>query len=170
MTEPLETFDRDDRVSPLPVMPHTRRITVGDEKTGYSVGENYYCPKCKTKLVSANEACPSCLKQAQSLAEPAKRYDAGKTPLADFDTFFDEGFAAEIGAAFRYGAIKYGKDNWKAGMSWCRCLNSCRRHLLAFWRGEKTDPESGVHHLALAVCSIMFLFVYERDNIGKDTR
>ena len=107
---------------------------------------------------------------AQSVAEPAVRYDADKMPFADFDTFFDEGFAAEIGAALRYGSAKYGKDNWKKGMSWHRCLNSCRRHLLAFWKGEKTDRESGIHHLALAVCSIMFLFAYERDNIGKDTR
>lgn len=106
----------------------------------------------------------------ESAAEPAKRYDEGKTPLADFDKYFDAGFAAEIGRAFAYGAQKYGRDNWKAGMSWSRCMNSCRRHLLAFWWGEARDEESGIHHLALAVCSIMFLFAYEQGQIGKDDR
>lgn len=106
----------------------------------------------------------------ESMFEEAKRYDAGKTSLSDFDTFFDPDFAEEIGRAFRYGAKKYGKDNWKKGMSWSRCLNSARRHLLSWWRGETIDDESGCHHLALLICSIMFLFVYERDKTGKDDR
>lgn len=102
--------------------------------------------------------------------EPALRYDSGKVCLADFDAFFDPGFMEEIGKVLRYGAKKYGRDNWKKGMSWSRCFNSFRRHGLAWWRGETIDDESGCHHLALLVCSIMFLFVYERENLGTDDR
>lgn len=155
MNEPVsEGLDRDDRIAPLPILPHQRPS---------------YVVSPALQAVEETAKTPA-FQGSDHHLEPAKRYDAGKTPFADFDTFFDEGFAAEIGAAFRYGAIKYGKDNWKAGMSWFRCMNSCRRHLLAFWKGERLDPESGIHHLALATCSIMFLFVYERDSIGKDTR
>lgn len=129
--------------------------------------EGDFCPTCGSP--PETEAA-TFFENKQSISEPALRFDAGKVPLADFDIFFDDGFAAEIGKAFRYGAIKYGKDNWKKGMSWSRSINSARRHLLSWTRGEKFDAESGCHHLALCICSIMFLFVYERETIGKDDR
>lgn len=168
-TAPQELLDaiHADRVQPLASMPHLKSGQASNTcKCGNLLptipGSEYKCHKCgiehKVPLL------------AQSLSEPATRYDEGKTPFADFDTYFDPGFAAEIGRAFEYGARKYGKDNWQKGMSWSRCLNSARRHILHFWRGEKNDRESGIHHLAHAICSLMFLFVYERGNIGKDDR
>lgn len=130
----------EERIQPLPVMPHTSYAMASAENAG------------------------------QSKDEPALRYDQGKNEFHHFDTYFDPGFAAEIGRAFDYGARKYGRNNWQKGMSWSRCLNSGRRHLFAWWRGEVYDKESGIHHLALLTCSIMFLFVYERDKLGKDDR
>lgn len=169
-TKPGDLYiDNDDRIQPLPVMPHMKFA-----RDREFVGANVYCAVCKTKLVDKDEACPTCFPPAgtgrDSLKEPAARYDAGKTPFAEFATYFDDDFASQIGQAFSYGAKKYGKDNWKKGMSWSRSFNSARRHLWAWWRGEAFDAESGIHHLALLVCSIMFLFVYERDSIGKDDR
>lgn len=128
----------------------------------------YHCRECDKEIGSEKAPCPTCT--PQSKVEPALRFDAGKAALHHFDRYVDEGFCEEIGKVLAYGAIKYGPDNWKKGMSWSRCINSARRHLLAFTRGQKYDEESGCHHLALLFCSIMFLFVYERDSLGKDDR
>jgi len=100
----------------------------------------------------------------------ALRYDTGKVRHSDVMRYIDPWFLEEIGNAFVYGARKYGPDNWRKGMNWSRCINSCMRHLWAWWREGPVDQESGIHHLALATCSIMFLFVYEREGLGKDDR
>lgn len=153
----------DERIQPLAVLPHTKYEQVEAAHGGF-----IFCAQCN-RLAKLGDA-HACTPQAQKADEPALRYDAGKVELAPAITYVDDGFLAEVGQAFTYGAQKYGRDNWKKGMSWSRCLNSCLRHVYKWWRGERIDPESGCHHLALATCSIMFLFVYERDNLGKDDR
>lgn len=136
--------------------------------------QSHSCDLCLTKWAGDSDICPTCAGKGatpnQVKDEPAKRYDLGKTEFHHFATYVDEGFCQEIGKVLAYGAIKYGRHNWQKGMSWSRCFNSSRRHLWAWWRGEKYDAESGCHHLALLFCSIMFLFVYERDGLGTDDR
>ena len=34
---------------------------------------------------------------------------------------------------------------------------ACHRHLQAWWSGERLDKESGLPHLAHAVCCLLFL-------------
>lgn len=64
----------------------------------------------------------------------------------------------EVVAVLRFGADKYGADNWrKVPEARNRYVSAAFRHLVAFARGEKTDPESGRHHLAHAVCCALFL-------------
>ncbi|EIM25770.1 dATP/dGTP diphosphohydrolase domain-containing protein [Microvirga lotononidis] len=69
-----------------------------------------------------------------------------------------------------FGADKYGPDNWCAGADWSRYYNSTQRHLIAFWMGERADPESGRSHLLHAICGLLFLAAYEIRGIGKDDR
>lgn len=69
-----------------------------------------------------------------------------------------------------FGAEKYGAHNWRKGMRWSRLLGAAMRHLAAFERGEILDPETGLHHLGHFGCCIMFLIVYERDELGEDDR
>jgi hypothetical protein len=44
------------------------------------------------------------------------------------------------------------------------------RHLLAFWSGEETDPESGLPHLAHALCGLMFLHWHAQHRRDLDDR
>lgn len=44
------------------------------------------------------------------------------------------------------------------------------RHLMAFWAGENTDPESGRHHLAHAAWGCLTLLTYSILGIGEDDR
>lgn len=63
-----------------------------------------------------------------------------------------------------FGAQKYERDNWKnVPDSKRRYFDALQRHIWAWKEGEKDDPESGKHHLAHALCCLMFL--YEHDTI-----
>lgn len=63
-----------------------------------------------------------------------------------------------------FGAQKYERDNWqKVPDSKRRYFDALQRHLWAWKQGEQVDPESGRHHLAHALCCLMFL--YEHDTI-----
>lgn len=61
-----------------------------------------------------------------------------------------------------FGAQKYEIDNWKyVSDSKRRYFDASQRHLWAWKEGEQNDSESGLHHLAHAICCLMFL--YEHD-------
>ena len=63
-----------------------------------------------------------------------------------------------------FGAQKYERDNWiKVPDSKRRYFDALQRHMWAWKMGENIDPESGLHHLAHAMCCLMFL--YEHDTI-----
>lgn len=60
-----------------------------------------------------------------------------------------------------FGARKYAPNNWRAGIAYSRVYGAVLRHLWAWWRGERIDPDSGQHHLACACCELLFLLEYE---------
>lgn len=98
--------------------------------------------------------------------DEGRKDDGGKPPvhLLPFDAL--EG----ITAVLRFGAGKYGPRNWERGMSWGRPFAACLRHLWAWWRGEKADPETGLSHLWHAGCCVLFLIAYEQRGVGTDDR
>ena len=68
------------------------------------------------------------------------------------------------------GAQKYGERSWERGMEWGRVYAALQRHLLAWWSGQDTDPESGHPHLWHVLTNAMFLVAYEQRQIGSDDR
>jgi hypothetical protein len=65
---------------------------------------------------------------------------------------------SEVVNVLTYGARKYGADNWKnVGDARNRYFSAAMRHLTAWREGERNDPESGHHHLAHAMCCLIFL-------------
>lgn len=64
-----------------------------------------------------------------------------------------------------YGARKYSADNWKK-VEHARYLDAAFRHMIAYTSGEVNDSESGKHHLAHAMCCILFMLQMDLD---KDT-
>lgn len=75
-----------------------------------------------------------------------------------------------ISAVLTFGARKYGDRNWENGMAWGRVFGALMRHMWAWWRGEKSDPETGMSHLWHAGCCIAFLIAYEARGAGTDDR
>jgi hypothetical protein len=73
-------------------------------------------------------------------------------------------------AVLEFGAAKYGPRNWEKGMAWHRPYSAAMRHLWAWWMGEDRDQETGLSHLAHALCCIMFLMAYVKRGGGTDDR
>lgn len=99
-------------------------------------------------------------------ATSARKDDQGKAPwdLAPWDSF------RAVVHILSFGAQKYAPRNWELGMSWSRVYAATHRHLIAWWEGERVDPESGKSHLWHAGCCVMFLIAYEIRGVGKDDR
>lgn len=57
-----------------------------------------------------------------------------------------------------YGVRKYTAHNWRfVDQPRRRYFAAALRHLFAWWRGQRNDPETGLHHLAHCMCCIAFL-------------
>jgi len=65
-----------------------------------------------------------------------------------------------------FGAQKYEVDNWKyVDNSLSRYFDAAQRHLWDWKEGEQFDPESGMHHLAHAICCLMFLYEHDTGDL-----
>ena len=70
------------------------------------------------------------------------KFDQEKVDLHVLDPLFVEGTAH----VSLFGEQKYGKSNWKKGLTQTRIINAMRRHLSQIEKGEDLDDESGFHH------------------------
>lgn len=75
-----------------------------------------------------------------------------------------------VGKVLTFGAHKYGARNWEKGLDWSRCYGAALRHLLAWWGGETSDPETGYNHLDHALCELMFLREFAETHPELDDR
>jgi hypothetical protein len=90
-----------------------------------------------------------------------RKGDAGKLrfTLLPFDA------VSEVVRVLMFGANKYGDHNWIAvDNAHERYFDAAMRHLVARKEGERNDPESGLSHLAHAVCCGIFLLAMDLRN------
>lgn len=76
----------------------------------------------------------------------------------------------EVARVWTFGKKKYDAWNWKKGFIWSRPYAAALRHIYAWARGESNDPETGMPHLAHAICCLMMLIEFEHKGIGEDDR
>jgi hypothetical protein len=70
------------------------------------------------------------------------------------------------GHVFAHGAEKYGERNWSSGIAYSRLYAAAQRHLLAWWSGEDTDPDSGLPHVDHALANLcMIIGLRERPDL-----
>lgn len=62
---------------------------------------------------------------------------------------------AEIDKGLAWGEGHYGRNNWR-GVPQREYLKAAIRHVAEFLMGRTTDSRTGVHHLGLAGCNILF--------------
>lgn len=96
----------------------------------------------------------------------AIKFDAGKPPMG----LLSRTALEEVAKVMDFGAKKYAAHNWRNGFDWSRTLDAAARHLYAFIDGEDKDPESGLSHLAHAMCCLMFTLEFEKTHPELDDR
>ena len=95
-----------------------------------------------------------------SFTTAGRKFDGGKLEYGLVPPYA----LKEVVKVLTFGAQKYERDNWqKVPDSKRRYFDAMQRHVWAWKEGESFDPESGIHHLAHAMCCLMFL--YEHDTI-----
>lgn len=68
----------------------------------------------------------------------------------------------EVVEVLTYGAKKYAPDNWKkVPDARRRYIDAGFRHFTAYASGETHDPETGKHHLAHAICCLLYLVAFD---------
>lgn len=74
----------------------------------------------------------------------------------------------KLSMVLSHGAQKYSERNWEAGIKYSRILGAILRHVFAYLRGERVDPETGLSHIAHAMAGCMFILHYEENNKDMD--
>ena len=94
-----------------------------------------------------------------------KKFDSEKPDWSLLDLSTVE----QMATVLTYGSVKYSRHNYDKVEPY-RYLAALLRHITRWQQGEKLDEESGLHHLAHAMCNIMFLLWKERNkNNGKES-
>ena len=71
----------------------------------------------------------------------------------------------EVGKVLTFGAAKYDEHNWKKlDNLQNRYTGAALRHIFAHMAGEELDPETGLDHLAHALCCLMFKLEAKLEN------
>lgn len=75
----------------------------------------------------------------------------------------------EVVKVLTVGAVKYAPDNWKyVPEGPRRYFAACIRHMTAWQSGEKMDKETGLSHLAHAICCLVFMLWWELNGTPED--
>lgn len=100
-------------------------------------------------------------------ATGAMKFDAEKPRMELLDPYAME----QLALVLTFGAHqKYEPWNWTKGLAFSRLIGAALRHLFAFAKGEDLDPESGLSHLAHAMCCLMFLISMTKRHPELDDR
>ncbi len=87
------------------------------------------------------------------MTSPGPKNDLGKPTFARLP----QTALLRVAEVRAYGIQKYGGDNWtEIDNVEMRMADAALRHQNARLRGEILDPESGLPHLAHAICSLLF--------------
>lgn len=78
------------------------------------------------------------------------KYDQEKPDLS----YISLELVSSVAQVREFGAKKYSRDNWKKGFKITRSLAAALRHIFLFLSGQTNDSESGLSHLAHAVCCL----------------
>lgn len=88
-----------------------------------------------------------------------RKFDSGKLDY----TLLPYEAVDEIVKVLMFGAQKYARDNWRhVDDAPHRYAAAAFRHLTAYSKGEQTDPETGISHLAHVGCCILFMLALEK--------
>ena len=98
----------------------------------------------------------------KAVLEQGVKYDSGKAQWS----LMQWKALSQVVDVLTYGAKKYSPDNWKkVPNARQRYIDAGFRHFAAYAGGEKNDSETGLSHLAHAMCCMLFLLSFD---LGED--
>lgn len=77
---------------------------------------------------------------------------------------------AYLSQVLTFGATKYKENNWRKGLDQTKLIAAALRHITAFAAGLEVDPETGLPHMAHAMCCCMFSLELQESESNIDTR
>ena len=94
-----------------------------------------------------------------------QKHDSGKPMMS----LVPPAALLEVAKVMTFGANKYSPSNWKhVDDLHRRYTDAALRHINAYQRGEKLDDESGLLHMAHAICCLMFMLETDlNDELGN---
>jgi Domain of unknown function (DUF5664) len=108
----------------------------------------------------------------QDLPQPtgARKYDEGKLE----HHLLPVRAVNEVVRVLMHGKEKYSEDNWReGGFTYTRLWDAAKRHMDDSLEGDDIDPDTatwGCHHLAEAVCNLLFIIELQMDGMLVDDR
>lgn len=121
----------------------------------------YEIPPVQTKIKSWQQ-----VERDNIASSVAVKHDSGKPPMSLLSTKA----LVEVAKVLDFGCQKYSEHNWRKGFKWSRLLDAAQRHVTSFIDGESKDPETGLSHIAHAMCMLMFLLEHEQTHPELDDR
>lgn len=94
------------------------------------------------------------------------KHDLGKPDLSYISLTLLE----EVAKVREFGAKKYARNNWLKGFKYTRSIAAALRHIMAFNTGENLDSESGLSHVAHAICCLEHLLNDIKNHPENDNR
>lgn len=119
------------------------------------------CETCSVTAsdVLAGEACLSLDRNQEPEDDGGAKQLDGKVPF-DLTPW---GPVWEMTQVLQFGAQKYDSWNWHKGISFATILGGVLRHIIKFMMGEDNDDESGLSHLAHAMCGLSFVLTWVQE-------
>lgn len=97
--------------------------------------------------------------EAQKINDTGGRKDDSNKPRY---SLLPTGTVNQVVQVMEYGAVKYETNNWqKVPDARTRYYDAAMRHIDDWWNGSTTDAESGLPHLAHAICCLLFLMWFD---------
>jgi hypothetical protein len=136
-----------------------RAVRVIEDAAAAGPQSNTVARESKTLYERAKDA-----KDFKQKQEGGLRFDDGKNRL---DLLPPE-WTWALGDVMTRGAKKYAVRNWELGMAWGKVIGCTLRHIAKFLFGERYDPETGCHHMAMAAWNCLTLMTYDIREIGEN--
>jgi hypothetical protein len=123
-----------------------------------------YIHECTRDLFSGMKAAPQKVECKQS--NPKDMLGCKKPPISTIPA----GVLQHVGVALLEGQTKYGAYNFRAvGSRASIYYDATIRHLMSWWEGEDTDPDSGLSHVIKAIASLVVIADgILQDNLNDD--